>query len=433
MGVLRLAAAAAAVLLVLPSAAFAQAAPDESALAREGLFRRDRNVSVRERPHPEWAPRGVRLDAPLGGFILSPSLRLSGQVDDNLYATPGDQTAAVGGQAQATVLLRSDFARHALTAHARADLVGFAGETSEARADYALGVKGRLEASRALGIAAGAEVARESEPRTDPDAPPLAQAPIRYGRASAHLSVARGFNRLRLSAVAETASLRFEDGRTQAGARLDQSVRDRTEIGFSLRAEYAAGPGASLFVTAAQSAHRYRFAAPGEPIRSSHGARVELGSNFDLTRLVRGELALGYVRRDYGGRFPSIGGATARARVAYFPTQLTTFSLETDRRVEPRTFGGAAGALVSTAALRADHELYRNVVLSAAAGYAAESYRGVDRRDTQSSAMLAARYLLNRGLALDAEWRRLSRRSSGRQSGRDFASNRVGLGLTLRY
>ena len=42
----------------------------------------DENVTVRQRPHPEYQPAGIQT----GGFILYPSVTASSAYDDNIFA-----------------------------------------------------------------------------------------------------------------------------------------------------------------------------------------------------------------------------------------------------------------------------------------------------------------------------------------------------------
>src|SRR5689334_14678398 len=48
-----------------------------------GVFARDRNVSVTERPRPGYEALGLRA----GGFMLWPKLTVANEYNDNIFAT----------------------------------------------------------------------------------------------------------------------------------------------------------------------------------------------------------------------------------------------------------------------------------------------------------------------------------------------------------
>ena len=59
-----------------------------------------------------------------------------------------------------------------------------------------------------------------------------------------------------------------------------------------------------------------------------------------------------------------------------------------------------AGYLASSVAAGVDHELLRNLLLNANAGYENDFFQGVSRTDAVFSAGAGIRYLLNRNLYL---------------------------------
>ena len=82
--------------------------------------------------------------------------------------------------------------------------------------------------------------------------------------------------------------------------------------------------------------------------------------------------------------------------------------------------------------MQADYELLRNFIISARFGNEWDTYKGIDRRDTNYAATLSANYLLNRSVGLKFNYTRLSLDSTGADRGRRFGDNVVGLMLTLR-
>lgn len=403
-------------------------AADLDAFAQGGAFARDRNIAVQDRLHPEWEARGLRL----GGLTAYPSVSLDAGGTDNLYATPTGARSDDVGHLKPALLLWSERPDRRIAAYAVVDRSAFARHGGEATTDYALGLAAAGEASRALALEAAAGFSRETEPRTSPDSPPAALTPVRYDLAQARLGLAAEFNRLRLSARLKVQDFAFDDVGSVTGGALAQGYRDRTETDGSLRGEFALRPETSVFLSAGLSDHAYRNASSPLADRSSRGARVEVGTSFDSSRLVRGEVAFGYLRQDYRGPFASVEGPSARARVDAFPTPLTTVSLTAVRAVADSAIPSAGGYLASTVKVEVHHELLRNLLLHASSAYEADGYRGIDRQDRRTALDAGLRYMMNRGVVVTARLERETRRSEGLQKGLAYTEDRAVLGVTLR-
>jgi uncharacterized protein (PEP-CTERM system associated) len=82
--------------------------------------------------------------------------------------------------------------------------------------------------------------------------------------------------------------------------------------------------------------------------------------------------------------------------VTWNVTQLTTVTFEASRTIEETTLSGAAGALSSDAQLTVDHELLRNLIVSAGARFNYIDYEGISREDDIAGLGLGATYLINR-------------------------------------
>ena len=414
---------------VLPMAVAAQApAADLDSLARRGAFTRDRGMPVQERVHPEWDAPGLRF----GELVAYPSIGLEAGSTNNLYATPAHVEGDGVFHLRPAVVVQADRPDRRVSAYALIDATAFAAHGAESTTDYALGAAVVAESPRSFGLEAGADFARKTEPRTSPDSPADARTPVRYDLAQGRLGLAAAFNRLRLSGRLVAADLAFDDVRSTSGVVLPQSFRDRTEVTGTLRGEYAIRPAASVFVAASFVDRSYRNQASALVDRSSSGARLEVGANFDSSRLVRGEVAVGYLQQDYQGRYATVSGASARARIDAFPTQLTTLSLTATRAVEDSVIPAAGGYLASTVKGEVHHELLRNLLLHASASYEEDGYRGVDRQDQRIMLGAGLRYLMNRGVVVTAQLEREVRHSAGLQRGLGYTVDRATVGLTLR-
>jgi hypothetical protein len=171
--------------------------------------------------------------------------------------------------------------------------------------------------------------------------------------------------------------------------------------------------------------------------RDSKGVTALVGANFELAALIRGEIGVGYIDQHYkDSAFQDYNGLGARAQVEWFPTQLTTVTITGSHSVEDAGLVGASSYLATNVGLEVDHELLRNLILTANGSYGDDDYRGIDRTDKRIGLGLSASYLMNRHVGLKLAYNHFKNDSSGAdvaEAFRHYAVDRVGLTLTLQY
>jgi len=408
---------------IAAGAASAQQPPER------GLFERDRNVSVRERARPEFESVGV----PLGAFRLFPVLNQGVRFDDNIFATDSDKQSSVVYTASPELRLESNWSRHSFTALAQLEYEDFLENSEEDHLDSYVGADGRLDFARNTELGGGASYQRETEPRTSSSSPLIAEEPIRYDLGGVYGTFATQFNRLRFSSRLDWRTYDFDDGRTPAGAVVDQDDRDRDRFDASARFDYAVSPATSLFGEASYNERSYDLQPPETLIsRNSDGVEILFGANFDLSSVARGEIAVGWFEQDFDdAAFGDADGFDVRAGVEWFPTQLTTVEFTASRGVEDSGIIGSPAYIATGAEIRVDHELLRNLILSAGVGYADDDYEGIDREDERVSVTLDATWLVNRNVGIRPYYSYIDQTSSGTAPGQDFEINRIGVRLRL--
>lgn len=393
-------------------------------------FTRDRNVSVSQRPHPDYQAQGAHV----GSFTLYPKLTTSVESNDNIYAQNTNTTNDTVWHVQPELDLVSNWNRHSLTLYARGSLNRYSSNDSENTDDYAAGAIGRLDITRDAHIDAGASYSYNTEPRTSPDSPTGALEPTRYGLTSANIGATKDLNRLRLSTRLDYAKFNYEDTRSLVST-IDQDYRDRTETKLMGRADYAVSPDTALFLEVIGNKRDYRQDKPVVALtRDSSGVQVLAGANFELGSVTRGEIGLGYLKQDYDD--PSLkdpSGFGARAQVEWFPTQLTTVTLTGSRSVEESANPTSAAYLSNNIGVKVDHELLRNVLLTASLAGGKDEYQGIDRDDKRLNAGLSGTYLMNRNVGVTVGYTYNKQTTSGLQKGTEFEVNKVGATLTLQF
>ncbi|MFZ0266041.1 outer membrane beta-barrel protein [Caulobacter sp.] len=390
-------------------------------------FRRDQNVSVRQRPRPDYEALGIKM----GGFTAYPRLTLSANHDDNIYATAIDEEADTVWRVRPEVALRSNWSRHALGAYAAASFNRHADFSSENTEEYTLGVDGRVDIERGSTIVGSLQYEELTEARTSPTSPSAATSPVQYSLVVGSLNGVKEFNRLRLLASFDSKLYDYEDAHNAAGGVIEQDTRDRDEFRFGGKAEYAVSPDTALFLAVKGNKKDYDLAIAG---RDSDGYTATVGANFELSQVIRGSLEGGYMKQSYDNpAYTDIDGFNALGRVEWFPTQLTTVTVNGARTIEEAVAVGAQGYIASTVNASIDHELLRNVLLSAQASYEDDDYRSIDRSDKRTGFGASATYLMNRNVALILSYSFLKQESSGSDKSSSFDDNKIAASLALQF
>lgn len=413
--------AAAAVLVGMPIAASAQDVGSS--------FSRDKNTSVKQRPRPEYEAMGQKM----GGFTLYPRATVDLVADDNIYAVAAGETSDTIWRIKPEVALRSNWSRHALGLYASSTVSRYADNSDENSEEYTVSGNGRVDVSRGTFLTGNAQYQSLIEPRTAPTSPSASAEPVSYTVSSLGVSGVKEFNRLRATGKLDTKTFDYDDGTKVGGGPLTQRFRNRDETAAGLKLEYAVSPDTALFVSAVRNTRDYVANTPADN-RDSDGYVTTVGANFDLSQALRGEVEAGYMKQSYDNPlFADIDGASARGRVEWFPTELTTVSINGSRSIEEATAAGSQGYVSSNFGVAVDHELMRNLLLGAQAGYGKDDYEGVDRADKRRSFSASGTYLVTRNVGVVLGYSYLKQESTGLNQGSDFTDNKVTGSLSLQF
>ena len=398
--------------------------------AQEDQFSRDRNVSVRGRAKPEYDAAGIRA----GSFRAFPEVLIAAEYNDNVFATNANEDEDVIVHIDPSVSLQSLWSVHELNFGLSAPSRIYSEFDDSNTTDLIGEVDGRLDVRRDFSINGGARYGALHEPISSSPTNSLLAEPTDYANAEAHLGVVKAFNRLRLSGQARYSSHDYDDAVLQGGGSLEQDDRDRDVIMLGARADYAISPLTALFMSFGTNERDYDLDPPDAAVnRDSSGYEVLGGANFDLTRLMRGEIGVGYLSQEYDE--PGVGdssGLAVRANVEWFPDDLVTVSFGAAREVGDAGAVGAASYISNNMSFRVDYEWRRNIVLGVRTDISRDEYNGIDRDDDRWDVVASADYLMNRGVALFVEAGHYEQSSEGLQPGREYEINRAVFGIKLR-
>lgn len=388
------------------------------------------SAGVRERLRPDYDPLGINV----GAFQILPRLTISPQYDDNIFASQADRQSDFITAFAPAVSVRSDWSRNAVFANASAVSTVYAKHGEENTTDVDLQGGGRYDLFHGAFVTATAEYGHQTEPRTAEDTVQSSRDPIEYDFGRLSFGATQPLNRLSFNESVDYYKYSYQDTVTFSGAPLPQGYRDDQQITASGRAAYNYDADISVFFQASYNDRSYDEKPPEVLFdRSSHGYELTVGSNFQLSRLLQGELSVGFLNQEYSSSaFHHVDGPTVHGRIEYFVTPLTTLTFTAQRNVIDTGDPRSVSALQTYGRIEIDHELRRNIILSARAGYEDDDYTGIDRDDRRPNVSVSASYLLNRGISLAASYSYLDQESSGADRFPSYSVDVVSLSLVLQ-
>lgn len=417
----RLASLAAGILMASACGAYAQDAQDADTQLQDV-----RGQAVMERQRPGYDAAGIRA----GGFMVFPSASITGAYDDNIYATPTNETDDFITTLAANLAVNSTWSRHALNLNARVAQDIYADNSDEDRLNWHVGGNGTLDVTSQTALTGSLRYAQLHEDRGDPSSPAAADEPIEYNLFTGTAAISQDFARMTATLGGEYRNYDYDDGTTTAGANIDQDFRDRDEYIERLRLAYNLSPDTNVYVEGQMDQREYDQQPPAVAFtRDSEGWQVVVGSEFRLTNLAQGGAYVGYQEREYDAAgFADTDGLAYGANVQWFVTPLTTITFNADQSVQETTVGGSSGYDRQTFGVDIDHELMRNVILSGGASYGNNDFNQSVREDDLIGAHAGILYLLNRNFDIGLRYTFQDRDSNVATA--DYTRNVIGITLT---
>ena len=367
-------------------------------------YNQSRNLSVTERPRPDYDPLGYRI----GSFLAYPALALTIAATDNAYLTPEGRKSDIYGRVTPSIDLRSDWNRHMIDLSAQGTFTRYADQQPLDRDTWDVRSIGRLDVGDFGSIDVQGRASRlQEDPFTSQTDASLAILSS-YRRDDVTVRARRQVGRTRFVASFEATQLRFSDISLTDGETLSQAQRDRSLVTGSAQAEYALSPGAVLLARAAYTGTNYkRPLADGGPNRDADTLQLLAGLNLDLPEFIRGTVQLGYTRKDYrSSSYRSVGGLSGEMKLEYFLSDLMNFEVDARRSLEDSATSDNNPYFETMVSLGADRSLRENIIASIKASAGKQAYVGSPIRYDIVQIGGTLKYLVSRmvSLRLDASY-----------------------------
>jgi hypothetical protein len=349
-----------------------------------------------------------------GGFLVKSAVELSGGYDTN----PGRTFAPKGSPLYVVApefLAVSDWERHAVVADLRGSFTGYGnafpppgdGTISSAptnidRPDFIGHVDGRLDVSRDTRLMAQLRLRVATDNPGSPNIQAgLAKYPI-YSTVGGTFGADQNFNRLQLSAGGTLDRTVYQNSVLTDGEVTSNDDRNFNQYGGVGRVSYDLLPGIKPFgeIEGDSRVHDVRFDRAGFQ-RDSSGGYVRAGTSFEFSRLLIGELSLGYAARNYvDPRLNPLQGLLVASSLTWTATPLTTAKYYSTTSIDETTVPGVSGVLTHTYTFEVDHDFRRWLTAVGRFTYGTYDYQGDGRFDRTYSIEGDLVYRVTRNLSL---------------------------------
>ena len=374
-----------------------------------------------------YAQLGLRW----GAFIVSPAVEVWGGYDTNPARTPGGRPSAFL-TVSPELLAKSDWQRHEVTVALRGSYTTY-GQTPELNRPSADNkIAGRLDVTHNTAlIGEGTLVVGTDNPGSPNVQAGLARFPI-FTTVGGSAGIQQRFNRVEVTVKGTAERTEFQDSVFTDGTTASNADRDFNRYAVLMRTSYDLMPGMKPFVEAGTDTriHDIKIDRFGMD-RDSTGWTAKAGSTFAFSRLLTGEIALGYLERNY--KDPTLlplQGVSFDASLIYSLSALTNIKLTAATVAGETTVPGTAGILTRNAGVEVEHAFRRWLIGAVKFNYGNDDYVGSARKDDRFAIAGTITYKLNRLMQAKAEIRQEWLRST--TPGVDYTATVFMLGMRLQ-
>lgn len=330
----------------------------------------------------------------VGSFLVKSAVELRGGYDTN----PGRTTVPRGSPVYVVApefVAFSDWERHALVADLRGSFTGYtntfppvpgvgsSAPTTLDRPDFIGHVDGRLDVTRDTRLLGQARLRVATDNPGSPNVQAgLSRYPV-YATFGSTVGVDQSFNRLQLSAGAAVDRTVYQYSQLTDGTSTSNDDRNYNQYGGLGRISYDLMPGLKPFgeIEGNVRSHDLLVDRSGYQ-RNSSGGNVRAGTSFELSRLLTGELAIGWAARTYEDpRLLPLQGLLTSASLVWAATPLTTAKFFATTSIDETTVPGVSGVLTHTYTAEVDHDFRRWLTAIGKFTWGSQQYQGNDRDD----------------------------------------------------
>jgi hypothetical protein len=234
----------------------------------------------------------------------------------------------------------------------------------------------------------------------------LTRLPI-FADVGGSVGLGQRFNRLDVALKGGIDRTTYQRSTFTDGTTASNDDRNFDQYSAQLRTGYELTPGMKPFVEIDADRRHHDLALDRSGFeRDSDGRAGKVGSTFELSRILTGQLAFGYLERSYSDPgLQNLKGPTFDASLTWLASALTTVKLTASTTANESTLAEVSGVFTHEVGIEVDHAL--RTWLAATLKFTADrdSYVGIPRQDERYSAAAALTYKLTRETQLKGELR----------------------------
>jgi hypothetical protein len=356
-----------------------------------------------------------------GSFLIKSAVELSGGYDTNPGRLPTESKGLPFWVVAPEFLAISNWERHALVADLRGSFTGYGGNlpatvdggvspapTNIDRPNFNGHVDGRLDVTEDTHLTAEARLLAATDNPGSPNIQAgLARYPV-YTTLGGTFGFDQRFNRLQISAGATVDRTVYQNSTLTDGTTSTNDDRNFNQYGGVGRASYELTPAVKPFVEVEGDTRvhdlpidRFGYA------RDSTGGYAKGGTSFEFSRLLIGEISVGWAARDYvDPRLGRLDGLLTAASLVWTVTPLTTARFVSTTSIDEVVVPGVSGVLTHLYTAEVDHDFRRWLTAIGKFTYGTLDYQGDGRFDKIYSIEGDLVYKLTRNLWIKGTVRR---------------------------
>jgi hypothetical protein len=355
-----------------------------------------------------------------GGFLIKSAVELNGGYDTN----PGRLAEPHGAPFWVVApefLAVSDWERHALVADLRGSFTGYGnslpptidGAISSAptnidRPNFVGHIDGRLDVTEDTHLTAQTRLLLSTDNPGSPNVQAgLARYPI-FTTFGGTFGIDQNFNRLQISGGGTVDRTVYQDSTLTDGSSSSNDDRNFNQYGGVGRVSYELTPAVKPFVEAEGDTrvHDLQIDRNGFQ-RNSNGGYAKAGTSFEFSRLLTGEISVGFAERNYADpRLERLQGLLVASSLTWTATPLTTAKFYSTTSIDETVVPGVSGVLTHLYTVEVDHDFRRWLSAIGKFTYGTLDYQGDNRFDRTYSIEGDLIYKMTRNLWIKGSLRR---------------------------
>ena len=330
-----------------------------------------------------------------GSFLIKSAVELRGGYDTN----PGRLAVSIGDPLWVIApefLAVSDWERHALVADLRGSFTGYGhslppivdganspAPTDNDRPDFLGHIDGLLDVTEDTRVTSQLRLRVATDNPGSPNVEAgLARYPD-YATFGSTVGVDQRFNRLDIAGGATFDRTVYQNSLLTDGTISSNADRAFNQYGGVGRVSYELTPAVKPFVEVeGDSRFHDQYIDNNGYARNSNGGYARAGTSFEFSRLLFGEISIGYAARNYvDPRLEPLSGFLSASSLTWTATPLTTAKFYSTTSIDETTVPGVSGVLTHTYTFEVDHDFRRWLSAIGKFTYGTYDYQGDGRFD----------------------------------------------------